>query len=79
MCRREGEGRIEAKKGCEGDISKREQMAVAKIIQRRKRRDNDPKGNKERRCEGDRSCRLSQGIMVLLHFLIVGHFVATLV
>lgn len=33
-----------------------------------KKGDRDPKGNKERCSEGDRSCRLGQGIMVLLHF-----------
>lgn len=45
-------------------------MAVAKRRKKKKKikTDRDPKENKGRGNEGDRSCRLGQGIMVLLHF-----------
>lgn len=67
--RKEDRGEKGIWRSVEWDKSKREQMAVAKRIQKKKKeRDRDPKGNKEWCSEGDRSCRLGQGIMVLLHF-----------
>lgn len=65
---------MDKKKGREGEQSeiyqKENRWRQQKEFKRWREgeRDTDPKGNKERCSEGDRSCRLGQGIMVLLHF-----------
>ena len=69
-----GKERMDKKKGCEGEQSeiyqKENRWRQQKEFKRWREgeRDRDPKGNKERCSKGDISCRLGQGIMVLLHF-----------